>query len=188
MLLDGKDGVRRFVSDAYDRAVADGVRGMSNAIFDRFHYFLNSGGSAGRFPTVKQIIIDRMSELLPYGPGDAPTFGATAARRYWHTLLSAERQYGLPYRTIQNLAERAGLVEPLNATVQKTRSIISAEALDSLLAGKNAQENRYNAARILGADYHHFAAFEEAGLLTPVIRGKHHQNSTYLTRSPPSKR
>ncbi|RYG80290.1 MAG: DNA-binding protein, partial [Alphaproteobacteria bacterium] len=182
VLLDGEDGVRQFVTDAYDRAVADGDRGMSNALFDRFHYFLNSEASVGLFGTVKQIIIDRMSELLPYGPGDTPTFGVTAIRRHWHTLASAERQYGLPYRTIRKLVERAGIVEPLNTDVQKTRAVINAKALDDLLSGGGAQENHYNTAKRLGAHWTHFRAFEEAGLLLPVLRGENKHNFTYLRR------
>lgn len=182
VLSGGERGVRQFVTDAYDRAVADGERGMSSTIFDRFHYFLTSGRSVGHFLTVKQIIIDRLSELVPYGPDDAPTFGVKASKRYWHTLLSAERQYGIPYRTIQKRAERAGLITRLNADVQKTRALIDAKKLDRLLDGGNVQANRFNAAKFLGADWQYFAAFEEAGVLFPVARGTHQHNSIYLQR------
>lgn len=174
VLQDGEGGVARFVRDAYERAVADGEQGMSNALFGNFHYFLNSNASFGLFGTVKQMIIDCMSELLPYGPGDTPIFGVVAKRRYWHTFISAEREYGLPFRTIKKFAERAGVVDRL-----KTRGLIDAKALDELLRGDDALENHFNAASRLGAFLAHFEAFEEADLLHPVLRGEHKHNSTY---------
>lgn len=38
----GDAGIRDFVTMAHERAVRDGTTGMSNTIFGRFHYFLNS--------------------------------------------------------------------------------------------------------------------------------------------------
>lgn len=175
----GADGIRDFVSMAHDRAVRDRTTGMSNAIFGRFHYFLNSEANRSNFVGIKQIIVDRLSELLPYGPDDAPVFGVLPSRRHWHTLVSAERQYGIAYRSIKKRVERAGIHTRLNLTFDKTRFAIGVDELDDLLLSPEGTISRAEAIERTGAHAHDFAALEAAGLLHPVSGDASAANARY---------
>lgn len=181
ILKDGEDGVRRFVSDAYNHAVADDNEGMSNGIFDRFHYFLTAQHPLKRFQRIRQIIVDRLSELMPYGPDEGPIFGVRPTKRYWHTPQSAERQYRLPARTINKLVERAGIAIPLNRTKLDRRIRISAEALDRLMADRPL--TRFFVATSTGAKRADFVAYEQAGLLAPAFETEGHKHRTTYRRS-----
>lgn len=177
--LQGEEGIRDFVTMAHERAVRDGNSGMSNAIFGRFHYFLNSETHRYSFAGLKQVIVDRLSELLPYGPDDTPVFGALPARRHWHTLVSAERQYGLPYRTIKKRVERAGIHTRLNLSFDKTRFAIPADDLDWLLTSPDGTMLRAEVIERTGAHANDFFAFEMAGILKPVSGGSRASMSMY---------
>lgn len=180
VLVDGEEGVRRFVSDAFDRAEADGIEGYSTTVFDRFHYALSPARSAGHFDRIKQIIVDRLSELVPYGPDDAPLFGVRATKRHWHSFTSAEREHGVPWRTLRKLAKKSDLVRTLKTKNGKPRDMIAVDDVRLLLSTEGARVNRLTASRQLGATMVHFNALAEAGLLKPVHEGKHGHNALYL--------
>ncbi|MDC9826299.1 hypothetical protein PRN20_21400 [Devosia sp. ZB163] len=175
----GETGVRDFVTMAHDRAVRDGCTGMSNGIFGRFHYFLNAEGNLPSFEPIRQIIVDRLSEIVPYGPDDPPLFGVRPARRYWHTLVSAERQYGIAYRTIKNKVERAGIHSRLNLDFDKTRFAIGVEKLDALLTSPDGILSRVEVIERTGAHAHDFIALQAAGLLVPVEGKASAANASY---------
>lgn len=128
---------------------------------------------------MKQVIVDRLSELLPYGPDDPPIFGVIPARRHWHTLVSAERQYGLPYRTIKKRAERAGIHTRLNLAFDKTRFAIGVEELHALLTSPDGTMSRAEVIEQTGAHAHDFVAFEAAGILEPVSGGSNVSQSMF---------
>lgn len=175
----GDAGIRDFVTMAQQRAAGDGATGMSNAILGRFHYFLNSETNRSNFTVLKQLIVDRLSELLPYGPDDAPIFGVLPARRHWHTLVSAERQYGLPYRTIKKRVERAGIHTRLNLAFDKTRFAIGVEELHAVLTSPEGTMSRAEVIEQTGAHAHDFMAFEAAGILKPVSGGSNASQSMF---------
>lgn len=131
------------------------------------------------FAGLKQVIVDRLSELLPYGPDDTPVFGALPARRHWHTLISAERQYGLPYRTIKHRVERAGIHTRLNLSFNKTRFAIPADQLDELLTSPDGTMLRAEVIERTGAHANDFFAFEMAGILKPASGGSRASMSMY---------
>ena len=176
----GEPGVRDFVTMAHERAVRDGCTGMSNTVFGRFHYFLNAEGNVAAFEPIKQIIVDRLSQIVPYGPDDPPLFGVRPTRRYWHTLVSAERQYGIPYRTIKTKVERAGIHSRLNLDFDKTRFAIGVDELDALLTSPEVAVSRMEVIERTGAHANDFIAFQLAGLLAPVEGKASAANSTYL--------
>lgn len=171
VLAGGASGLRDFVTEAYETATTEERRGLSNTIFGRFHYFLNSETSEDLVP-IKQVIADRLSELLPYGPDDEPLFGVRFSKRYWHTLISAERQYGIPYRTIRQDVVGAGIADRINLRFSKTRFIIDAAKLAELYGSGDTVVSRRRVIYETGAHAHDFAAFDEAGLLSPVERGE----------------
>lgn len=172
ILAAGVDGLRGFVTEAYEAATAEERRGLSNTIFGSFHYFLNSETLLGAFTEIKQVIADRLSELLPYGPDDPPLFGVRFTRRYWHTLISAERQYGIPYRTIRQDVVAARLADRVNLKFDKTRFLIDAGKLAELYGSGEALLSRRRVIYETGAHAHDFAAFDEAGLLRAASVGK----------------
>lgn len=175
----GETGVRDFVTMAHDRAVRDSCTGMSNGIFGRFHYFLNAEGNLPCFEPIRQIIVDRLSEIVPYGPEDPPLFGVRPARRYWHTLISAERQYGIAYRTIKTKVERAGIHNRLNLDFDKTRFAIGVDELDALLTSPEGIVTRVEVIERTGAHAHDFIALQAAGLLVPVEGKASAANASY---------
>ncbi len=102
----GEAGVRDFVTMAHERAVRDGCTGM----FGRFHYFLNAEGNVPAFEPIRQIIVDRLSEIVPYGPEDPPLFGVRPARRYTYIPVSEIwRPRGGPMSKINPLLRSHGL-------------------------------------------------------------------------------
>lgn len=163
----GEKGVRSFVDLAHDRAIGDGRNGMPSTIFGRFRLFLNAEARSPVYQRIKQIVVDRLSEILPYGPDDPPLFGVLPQKRHWHTLISAERQYGMPYRTIKNMVLRAGVGSRLNAAVKKTRFLIPAAELDQLLASPDKLISRAETTLRTGAKIPDLVAMEVAGLLSP---------------------
>jgi len=179
ILAAGVDGLRGFVTQAYDAATAEERRGLSNTIFGSFHYFLNSETLLGAFTEIKQVIADRLSELLPYGPDDAPLFGVRFSRRHWHTLISAERQYGIPYRTIRQDVVAAGLADRVNLKFDKTRFIIDAGKLAELYGSGKSLLSRRRVIHHTGAHAHDFIAFDEAGLLHAARVGKTASEDTF---------
>jgi len=167
-LARGEEGVREFVTDAHQRAASEDKAGMSSTMFGRVRSLLNSQTRSRRFDPIKQILVDRLSELVPYGPEDPPIFGMRPARRYWHTLISAERHYGVAYRTIKKNVERAGIHQRLNLTFDKTRFAIPAEELDGLMTSPDALIPRMEVIVLTGVHAKDFTALADAGLLRPI--------------------
>ncbi len=74
IMVSGEDGLRDFVTNAYQPAAAEGKAWMSSTIFGRLRTFLTSAEHAKDFEPIQQIMVDRLSELVPYGPDDPPYF------------------------------------------------------------------------------------------------------------------
>lgn len=142
---------------------------MSSTIFDRFHYFLNSEAAISQFLEIKQIIIDRLSELVPYGPDDPIVFGVRPAKRHWHNLISAERQYGVPCRTIQARVDREGIFRRLNPAFEKSRYVISADDLERMMLGDDQASTQLEVVQRTGIGTLDMAAIKTAGVLVPTI-------------------
>ena len=170
ILARGSDGVRNFVSDAYERASDEDRRGLAAKVFGKFHYFINSEGVASDFRQIKQIVVDRLSELLPYGP-DSVLYGVSPAKRYWHTLQSAEREYGIPARTIRRHLREADALQRVASGAHYHFSVPST-VLDSLYTSPDTALIRYEVVELTGAHAHDFAALEESGLLLPAVKDK----------------
>lgn len=175
----GEVGVQDFVTMAHDRAFRDGCTGMSNAIFGRFHYFLTSEGNRPEFEPIRQLVVDRLSELIPYGPEDPPLFGVRPARRHLHTLISAERSYGVSYRTIKKLVEEAGVHKRLNLDFSKTRFAIGVDELDALLLAPEKTMTRADVTRRTGIVASDLIALEATGLLKPAEGAARSPGATY---------
>ncbi len=182
IMVRGEDGLRDFVTNAYQRAAAEGKAGMSSTIFGRLRTFLTSAEHAKDFEPIKQIMVDRLSELVPYGPDDPPIFGVRPSHRHWHTLISAERQYGIPYRTIKKNVERAGIYQRLNlAAFSKTRFAIAVDELERVFGAPDVLIPRLEVTAETGAHAKDFTALEAAGLLVPAT-GKSHTANAWFRR------
>lgn len=175
----GEEGIRDFVTMAHERAVRDGVAGKANTIFGHMRSFLSSETRHGNFARVKQVLVDRLSELLPYGPEGPTVFGILPRRRHWHTLISAGRQYGLSGWSIRKRVRIAGIGTRLNEGFGRTPFLIPAEDLEQLLDSPDGLMTRAEVIQRTGAVAYDFVVFETAGILAPASGKAVESNSSY---------